>query len=319
MSNPSSVESPISPPASTSSSNSSLARNTSDGAPMISGTAAAQMAMIATAAKITENDGGHASTADSANNTQSHDAGRHRAFVHGSGLDVDAVASLKVGHHDNLRQISPEDFSSSSVTSTTIGNSSLSGSSSCNHWSQTRPLHIKSASTATKGGAGGMDILAEITCHAPPMPLFQQHYQQADSTSPYHQQMYQVKHRVSGIPSYQEIYREMGQQQQQQSSATSAFHQHHGYRVESVDDISNNTAQKHSTTIRFGHPPSRDLLEEGKELYTRKDLITYGGHLCENKDVHGNMKDGCDSIVIANLVSVDWGHLGMKALEIHRL
>lgn len=316
VSNPSSVESPISPPASTSSSNSSLARNTSDGAPMISGTAAAQMAMIATAAKITENGGGHST--DVANNANSHDAGLHRAFVHGSGLDVDAVASLKVGHHDNLRQISPEDFSSSSVASTTIGNSSLSGS---NHWNQTRPLHVKSASTATKGGAGGMDILAEITCHAPPMPLFQQHYQQApsDSTSPYHQQMYhQVKHRVSGIPSYQEIYREMGQQQQQ-SSATSAFHQHHEYRVESVDDISNNTAQKHSTTIRFGHPPSRDLLEEGKDLYTRKDLITYGGHLCENKDVHGNMKDGCDSIVIANLVSVDCGHSGIKALEIHRL
>lgn len=325
VSNPSSVESPISPPASTSSSNTSLARNTSDGAPMISGTAAAQMAMIATAAKITENGGGHASTTDIANNTQSHDAGRYRSFVHGSGLDVDAVASLKVGHHDNLRQISPEDFSSSSVTSNTIGNSSLSGSSSCNHWNQTRPLHVKSASTATKGRAGGMDILAEITCHAPPMPLFQQqHYQQvsSDSTSPYHQQMYhQVKHRVSGIPSYQEIYREMGQQQQQQqqqSSATSAFHQPHGYRVESVDDISNNTTQKHSTTIRFGHPPSREMLEEGKELYTRKDLITYGGHLCENKDFHGNMKDGCDSIVIANLVSVDWEHSGIKNLEIHR-
>ncbi len=316
VSNPSSVESPISPPASTSSSNASLARNTSDGAPMISGTAAAQMAMIATAAKITEN-GGDASTTDIVNNTKSLDAGRHRAFVHGSGLDVDAVASLKVSHHDNLRQISPEDFSSSSVTSTTIGNASLSGSSSYNHWNQTRPLHVQSASTATtKRGAGGMDILAEITCHAPPMPLFQQHYQQApsNSTLPYQQTYHQVKHRVSGIPSYQEIYREMGQQQQQQASATSTFH----YRVESVDDISNKTTQKHSTTIRCGHPPCRDMLEEGKELYTRKDLITYGGHLCENKDVHGNMKDGCDSIVVANLVSVDWERSVIKALEIHR-
>jgi hypothetical protein len=46
------------------------------------------------------------------------------------------------------------------------------------------------------------------------------------------------------------------------------------------------------------------MIEEGKELYTRKDLVTYGGHLCENKDFHGNMKDGCDSIIIANLVSL---------------
>eukprot|EP00985_Skeletonema_marinoi_P025687 scaffold19103_cov58-Skeletonema_marinoi.AAC.1 len=127
---------------------------------MISGTAAAQMAMIATAAKITEN-GGH-SAAVIANNHKSHDASRHHAFQHGSGLDVDAVASLKVGRHDHLRQISPEDLSSSTLTSTTIGNVSSSGSSSCNHWNQTRPLHIKSATT-TKGGAGGMDILAEIT------------------------------------------------------------------------------------------------------------------------------------------------------------
>ncbi|KAL7495054.1 hypothetical protein ACHAWT_003641 [Skeletonema menzelii] len=306
VSNPSSVESPTISPLASTSLNSSLARNTSDGAPMISGTAAAQMAMIATAAKITEN-GGNTSAGIIANNNKSHDASHH-GFQHGSGLDVDAVASLKVGHYDNVRQISPEDLSSSSLASNKIGNASSAGSSSCNHWNQTRPLHIKSANTAT-GGAGGMDILAEITCHAPPMPLFQQQYEQAPvvsahSTSSYQQMYHQVKHRVSGIPSYQEIYREMGQQQQHQqqlSSATSAFHQHHGYRVESVDDISNNTSQTHSTNIRFGHPPSRDMLEEGKELYTRKDLITYGGHLCENKDVHGNMKDGCDSIVLANL------------------
>jgi hypothetical protein len=261
------------------------------------------MAMIATAAKITEN-GGHTAAGMIVNNNKSHDASHH-GFQNGSGLDVDAVASLKVGHHDNVRQISPEDLSSSSLTSTTIGNASSAGSSSCNPWNQTRPLHIKSANS-TGGGAGGMDILAEITCHAPPMPLFhQQQYQQApvvsaDSTSSYQQMYHQVKHRVSGIPSYQEIYREMGQQQHQ-TPGTSAFHQHHGYRVESVDDISNITSQTHSTNIRFGHPPSRDMLEEGKELYTRKDLVTYGGHLCENKDVHGNMKDGCDSIVLANL------------------
>lgn len=314
VSNPSSVESTNSPPTSASS-NCSLIRNASDGAPMISGTAAAQMAMIATAAKITEN-GGHGAAA--ANNNTSHDESRHHAFKHGSGLDVDAVAGLKVDHHDNLRQISPEDFSSSALTSMTIGNASSPDSSSCNHWNQTRHLYIKSATT--EGGAGGMDILAEITCHAPPMPLFQQQRQNApplsaDSAPSYQQIYHQVKHRVSAIPSYQEIYREMGQQQQQ-SPTTSAFHQHHGYKVESVDDISNNTAQQHSTTTRFGHPPSRDMLEEGKELYTRKDLVTYGGHSCENKDVHGNMKDGCDSIVISNLVSLGGVCAGTETLEL---
>ena len=103
---------------------------------MISGTAAAQMAMIATAAKITENVG-HSAAVIANNHKSSHDASRHHAFQHGSSLDVDAVASLKVGHHDHLRQISPEDLST--LTSTTIGNASSSGSSSCNHWNQTRP------------------------------------------------------------------------------------------------------------------------------------------------------------------------------------
>jgi hypothetical protein len=209
-----------------------------------------------------------------------------------------------------LRQISPEDFSSS-ATSFQVGNSSDPSSS---NWNQTLPLHIQSSSYA-KGGARGMDILAEITCHAPPMPLLQnqtqqqqQHHHLAESIPSYQQIYRQVKHRVSAIPSYQEIYREMGQQQQMSPTSSAYYHhnQKHDYLVESVNDVVSNGSQQqhhhHSTNSHFGHPPRRDdMIEEGKELYTRKDLVTYGGHLCENKDVHGNMKDGCDSIVIANL------------------
>ena len=32
-------------------------------------------------------------------------------------------------------------------------------------------------------------------------------------------------------------------------------------------------------------------------------MYQFGGHGSESKDVHGNMKDGCDSIVVGNLVS----------------
>ena len=319
VSNPSSVESPPTSTTSPTSSSSIAPRNASDGAPMISGTAATQMA-IATAAKITENGGHHHhhhhhhsqhhGVAGVNNNESHHDA----SYNH----DVDAVARMNVDNNSTggagLRQISPEDFSSS-ATSFQVGNSSDPSSS---NWNQTLPLHIQSSSYA-KGGARGMDILAEITCHAPPMPLLQnqtqqqqQHHHHLAESIPSYQQIYrQVKHRVSAIPSYQEIYREMGQQQQMSPTSSAYYHhnQKHDYLVESVNDVVSNGSQHqqhhNSTNSHFGHPPSRDdMIEEGKELYTRKDLVTYGGHLCENKDVHGNMKDGCDSIVIANLVSL---------------
>ena len=292
VSNPSSVESTIASPTNVSS-NPSLTRNTSDGAPMISGTAAAQMAMIATAAKITEN--------GAVNNRKRDGTGHQQSFHNVNHLDVDAVASLKVGQ-DNLRQISPEDLTPSGLASTTvIGNSSTSGTFGNDDLRHCRPLHIESNNR--KGGAGGMDILAEITCHAPPMPLYHQPpTSSAASASSYQQSSFNyVKHRVSGIPSYQEIYREMGQQQQQ--TPTSSFNQRHGYIGNDTISV-NTTQQTHSTATRFGHPYRSEILEEGKELFTRKDLITYGGHLFDNKDVHGHMKDGCDSIVIANLVSV---------------
>lgn len=302
VSNPSSVESPNSPSTSTSPS-CSLARNASDGAPMISGTAAAQLA-ISTAAK-TSNNGAHYGAAGTNNNNNRASFHQH-AVTSGDGLDVDAVASLKGDNYGaGLRETSPVDFSSSTINSTAIENALSSSHSQLN---QSIPLHINNATT--KGGSRGMEILAEITCHAPPMPLLQRQQQQtpsisADSIPSYQQIYHQVKHRVSAIPSYQEIYWEMGQQQQSPPSSLAAHHQHQGYLVESVDDISN-AAQHHSTSSHFGHPLSKDgdMIEEGKELYTRKDLVTYGGHLCENKDFHGNMKDGCDSIIIANLVSL---------------
>jgi len=47
---------------------------------------------------------------------------------------------------------------------------------------------------------------------------------------------------------------------------------------------------------------NREDVEEGKELYTREDLVHLGGHLdTAGKEVHGNGREGCDSLVIGNL------------------
>ena len=238
--------------------------------------------------------------------------------------------------------------------------------------------------------AGGMDILAEITCHAPPMPLPsslsrtsttasttamttankintypQQNYgipsyqeilhQAMSSSSPQEQQSQvhqalqhdQVPHesvtsenskRVLAIPSYQEIYREMGLSPQERHHPSQRHHFNFSYSVEevqvdshrlsshqsesfqphaihhqhhnlpsSIDDhtkLSNSNqcqANSRSPTAHFGHVNRGDI-EEGKELYTRKDLYRFGGHVSEVKDIHGNMKDGCDSLVVGNMV-----------------
>ena len=57
---------------------------------------------------------------------------------------------------------------------------------------------------------------------------------------------------------------------------------------------------KETLPYQYGHAPD---LEEGKELYTRKDLLVMGGHLAEFRDVHGSMKEGADSVVLCHLVS----------------
>lgn len=49
-------------------------------------------------------------------------------------------------------------------------------------------------------------------------------------------------------------------------------------------------------------PPALDVLEEGKELYKRGDMSDAGGHLSQTREVHGNVKEGCDSLCIGNLV-----------------
>jgi len=54
-------------------------------------------------------------------------------------------------------------------------------------------------------------------------------------------------------------------------------------------------------TAHFGHV-NRDDIDEGKELYSRKDVALLGGHVSEVKDVIGSMKDGCSSLVLGNMV-----------------
>ncbi|KAL7537116.1 hypothetical protein ACHAXR_008398, partial [Thalassiosira sp. AJA248-18] len=218
------------------------------------------------------------------------------------------------------------------------------------------------------------------------------HHQQQQQHDPQSQQQQQQQstsnnneQRVSVIPSYQEIYREMGLQSPKQQPQQQQQHHHHhhqahhhqqeepySYSVEEVQVVvehshhhhhhqthpsnssnkksknhhsytsnngpsssSLNKGDKHggggggssgnnssigsatTTTARtmshhynhrpptthFGHVYNGDAsIEEGKELYTRKDLCALGGHLGhEHKDVHGNMREGCDSICIGNL------------------
>jgi len=231
--------------------------------------------------------------------------------------------------------------------------------------------------TAAAATGGGMDILAEIICHAPPMSVpqaqakspqvqsntssYPQHYNSATSSIPSYQEIYQQDYqqgassqqaqhhqvaqhqaqhypqavsqspcnnnaRVSSIPSYQEIYREMGlsPQQQQQQHVDSQRHanSHYNSASYSVEEVqvdahtnanscgnnSKRTMSHHYTsraTTHFGHaqrsPDTNERIDEGKELYTRKDLVTLGGHLPEGKDVHGNMRDGCDSLIVGSL------------------
>jgi len=144
-------------------------------------------------------------------------------------------------------------------------------------------------------GLGGMDILAELTCHALPMPT---------STSiPSYQEIYQEQQqgtrqggegtRQSSIPSYQEIYREMGLSPQSNST------QHPQTYATEPQQQQHPQQQHHSRgTTYFGHIHNRDELEEGKEIYTRKEIAICGGHCAENKDVHGNMREGCDSLCL---------------------
>jgi len=160
----------------------------------------------------------------------------------------------------------------------------------------------------------------------------------------------------SAIPSYQEIYREMGlvstqdprrRQQQQQQQQQAAQQQHAGPRrpqhappsvaqqqqqqqqlqqQQAKPQLTGFAARKSNlpaapvprgyvgqgqalaggqcrSSFHFGHL-HRDVLEEGKELFKRENLFDVGGHLSETREVHGNAREGCDSLCISNLVRV---------------
>ena len=87
------------------------------------------------------------------------------------------------------------------------------------------------------------------------------------------------------------------------SMSTNPYQQH--YSQHEADHSSRQQQQQQGVrqTTHFGHilnnNHNRDeLLEEGKELYTRKEIAQSGGHCAENKDVHGNMREGCDSLCL---------------------
>lgn len=190
-------------------------------------------------------------------------------------------------------------------------------------------LNSSHLSSYTAGGKllGGMDILADIISHVPPMAVPETSTALSPSFSQSHNSNHPPKHfeshtnqhlhhgsNLPAIPSYQEIYQEMGMSPKTAETSVDnllpMIRQQYSYPSAeySVETIHGNGslcdgAQSHRVSGHYGHPLSGEI-EEGKELYTRKDLMSMGGHMIENKDVHGSMKEGADSIVLCNLVSV---------------
>ena len=291
---------------------------------------------------------------------------------------IDGTASAKTtstgggncndGHHgpdeSNSLTVTPEDHQCPSTTHEFYSLGCSSG------------YQVKSSSITATGSSslGGMDILAEITCHAPPLPLppntvshhtttttttnihsynqqQQQHaipsYQEILSEEQQQQNSHHVRQalqhdlfkdekRVLAIPSYQEIYREMGlspderhvydvncdsystidgMMQQVDPNNHSYFYDssynnnnnphnqsHNQYYINNSDDHTRMICRT-PTAHFFGHV-NRDDIDEGKELYSRKDVALLGGHVSEVKDVIGSMKDGCSSLVLGNMVRI---------------
>lgn len=263
------------------------------------------------------------------------------------------------GHHgpdeSNFLTVTPEDHQCPSITHEFY---SLGCSS-----------HVKSSTTTTATGSsslGGMDILAEITCHAPPLPLppntvshhtttttttnihsynqqqqqhaipsYQEILSEEQQQNSYHvrqalqHDLFKDEKRVLAIPSYREIYREMGlspgerhthdlncdsystiEEMQQvdpnnhsyfydSSYNNNPYNQSHNQYYINSDDPTRMICR--TPTAHFGHV-NRDDIDEGKELYSRKDVALLGGHVSEVKDVIGSMKDGCSSLVLGNMV-----------------
>lgn len=301
-------------------------KHSADGAPIIAGTAAAAMA-IATAARIaTENE-----------SKTMHGFG----MVHDSDLERMVRMSTKavLGMDSSDKSVVKKTPVVKEVAGVRITPEEQGASSSCGYQikSQTRPLHQQSVSvTASRPFrlnstqpasvtvssqpsylnsshisnsnitrcSGGMDILADIICHVPPMAVPESSVTQSLSSNPYtHHSYHPPQHaNVPVIPSYQEIYQEMGLQQHPNREALTHYHSHHSqhYSVETVSRDGESASNR--LPYHYGHPLSGEI-EEGKELYTRKDLMVMGGHMLENRDVHGSMKEGADSIVLCNLVS----------------
>eukprot|EP00956_Cyclotella_meneghiniana_P015125 scaffold22937_cov73-Cyclotella_meneghiniana.AAC.8 len=168
-------------------------------------------------------------------------------------------------------------------------------------------LNSSHLSSCTEGGKllGGMDILADIISHVPPMAVPETSTTTTASKHSHHGS------NVPAIPSYQEIYQEMGMSPKTAEASVDNLlpmvrqqysHPSAEYSIETIhgNGSISDGAQSHRVSGHYAHPLSGEI-EEGKELYTRKDLMSMGGHMIENKDVHGSMKEGADSIVLCNL------------------
>ena len=177
---------------------------------------------------------------------------------------------------------------------------------------------------------GGIDILAEIISHVPPMAVPETSALSASRGIyshnsyhhfPHHPPLHYDNTNAPAIPSYQEIYQEMGMTPR---NAPSEYHYNKSsealtdpfnrpmypqysysrpnYSTETISNCEDFNAQSQQRpTTHYGHPIGGEI-EEGKELYTRKDLMVMNGHMLEHKDVHGTIKEGADSVVLCNLV-----------------
>jgi len=280
-----------------------------DGAPIISGTAAAQKfqhtaattSSLPTSTTITTTTTNYNATNIIQNNLLSDDV--ILAVANINPYDTTSAGGA-VGHPYNNGTISMKSGTNSALFSVNHGTATASGGTSTNKTTAQPDDDIGSiipdaANIKQSQGLGGMDILAELTCHALPMPTSNG----SGGGIPSYQEIYQEQQqgtirqggegtRQSSIPSYQEIYREMGLSPQSNST------QHpQTYATEPHQQHSQHQHHSRGTTY-FGHIPNRDELEEGKEIYTRKEIAICGGHCAENKDVHGNMREGCDSLCL---------------------
>ena len=291
-------------------------KSTRDGAPIIAGTAAAAMA-IATAARIAEEKHGFIVKEDESFNRM---VSLSTEAVLGMEKKTPKVVSRGVEKNaGEANRITPEEMPQSAVKGVVLQSSVQ----------QSRSISEK---MPYRKNLGGMDILADIISHVPPMevpdslpstssapltlasraaappmaaPPMAAPPTAAMSSSihyahqSYPQHFYQQQHQhtlVPSIPSYQEIYQEMG-------LTTSHPHYAHLYHRTAEAMATPHTYPLQEKQHYFGHPISGEI-EEGKELYTRKDLMLMGGHAAENKDVHGSMKEGADSVVLCQLVSL---------------